>query len=197
MINLLGYSAANAQLLTIPVYAFGCIVCVINSVLSDRFQHRATYIIVPMAMTMVGLIIGLSVDPAKLPGVIYFALFLVAGGIFSGIPTTVAWISNNLAGQWKRAVGMALQFTIGNLVGGTVGSNIFLVKEKPKYRTAYAVLFSFITCSFLSGWTLLFLVKRWNAQKAALVEQAEREGRDLDAEYKDLGDKNPYFKYTL
>ncbi|EEP77001.1 predicted protein [Uncinocarpus reesii 1704] len=97
MINLLGYSAANAQLLTIPVYAFGCIICVANSVLSDRYRHRAAFIIGPMFMTMVGLIIGMAVDPNKLPGVIYFALFLVAGGIFSGIPTTVAWISNNLA----------------------------------------------------------------------------------------------------
>ncbi|KMU86307.1 MFS transporter [Coccidioides immitis H538.4] len=156
-----------------------------------RLHHR------PMRMTMIGLIIGMAVDPTKLPGVIYFALFLVAGGIFSGIPTTVAWTSNNLAGQWKRAVGMALQFTLGNLVGGTVGSNIFLVKEKPKYMTAYSVLFSVTACAFLSGWALLFCIRRWNAQKAALVEQAEREGRDLDAERKDLGDKNPYFKYTL
>ncbi|EFW17244.1 hypothetical protein D8B26_003972 [Coccidioides posadasii str. Silveira] len=197
MINLLGYSAANAQLLTIPVYAFGCIICVLNSVLSDRYKHRAAFIIAPMGMTMIGLIIGMAVDPTKLPGVIYFALFLVAGGIFSGIPTTVAWTSNNLAGQWKRAVGMALQFTLGNLVGGTVGSNIFLVKEKPKYMTAYSVLFSVTACAFLSGWALLFCIRRWNAQKASLVEQAEREGRDLDAECKDLGDKNPYFKYTL
>lgn len=197
MINLLGYSSANAQLLTIPVYAFGCILCVINSVISDRMQHRAAFIIIPMGITMVGLIIGMAADPTTLPGVIYFGFFLVAGGIFAGIPTTVAWVSNNLAGQWKRAVGMAVQFTIGNLVGGAVGSNIFLSSEKPKYISGYATLFAFITCSFLSGWVLLFLVKRWNAKRAVQMEDATKAGRDLDAECKDLGDKNPCFKYTL
>ncbi|PGG97670.1 hypothetical protein AJ79_09129 [Helicocarpus griseus UAMH5409] len=197
MINLLGYSAANAQLLTIPVYACGCIISIINSLLSDRLQMRAAFFIAPIATVMVGLIVGLATPPETLPGVVYFAFFLVSAGIFSAIPTTVSWISNNLAGQWKRAVGMGLQFTVGNLVGGTVGSNIFLSREKPRYTTAWAVLFSFISSAFLSAWALLYLLRKWNARKAVLVEQADREGRDLDSECKDLGDKNPHFRYTL
>ncbi|KAK2789192.1 hypothetical protein FQN52_006284 [Onygenales sp. PD_12] len=197
MINLLGYSAANAQLLTIPVYACGCIVSILNSLLSDRLQQRAAFFLLPIACVMVGLIIGLATPPETLPGVVYFAFFLVSAGIFSAIPTTVSWISNNLAGQWKRAVGMGLQFTVGNLVGGTVGSNIFLSREKPRYRTAWAVLFAFITTAFVSGWVLLAMLKRWNRQKEAKVQEAEREGRDLERENEELGDGSPLFKYVL
>jgi MFS family permease len=197
MINLLGYSAATAQLLTIPVYAFACLLCVITSVLSDRNHHRATFFFVPMGLIVVGLIIGLATDPERLPGVVYFAMFLIGGGTFSGGPSTMSWMSNNLAGQWKRAVSMALLATIANLVGGTIGSNIFLAREKPKYTTAYSVLLAFITCAVLSGWALVFMIRRWNAQRTVLIEQAQQEGRDLDAECKDLGDKNPHFKYTL
>ncbi|KAK2786351.1 hypothetical protein FQN53_006719 [Emmonsiellopsis sp. PD_33] len=197
MINLLGYSAANAQLLTIPVYACGCIVSILNSLLSDRLQQRAAFFLLPIACVMVGLIIGLATPPETLPGVVYFAFFLVSAGIFSAIPTTVSWISNNLAGQWKRAVGMGLQFTVGNLVGGTVGSNIFLSREKPRYRTAWAVLFAFITTAFVSGWVLLAMLKRWNRQKEAKVQEAEREGRDLERENEELGDGSPLFRYVL
>lgn len=197
IVKLLGYSAANAQLLTIPIYLFGCILTVINAILSDRSGIRAPFIIVPMALTIIGLIICLAVSSESKPGVIYFALFLVAGGIYSGIPTTVSWIANNLAGQWKRATGMAFQFTVGNLVGGTVGSNIFMARESPEYPTAFAILLSFISCAFVSGFLLRFLLNRWNVKNQEVRELAEQEGRDLDVEFEEFGDKSPNFVYTL
>ena len=41
------------------------------------------------------------------------------------------------------------------------------------------------------------LLWRVNGKRTEQIRQAEEEGRDLDAEFKDDGDKNPYFKYTL
>ena len=40
--------------------------------------------------------------------------------MFPASPAVVAWIGNNMAGQWKRAVGMALSFSIANLAGGCI-----------------------------------------------------------------------------
>jgi hypothetical protein len=39
-------------------------------------------------------------------------------GIYPGVPSIVNWISNNLAGDYKRAVGMGLHIGLGNIGGG-------------------------------------------------------------------------------
>jgi hypothetical protein len=50
-------------------------------------------------------------------------------------------LGNNLAGQYKRGVGMALQIGIGNF-GGAFASNIFRARDGPRYilGRAYASL---------------------------------------------------------
>ena len=196
-INQLGYTAANAQLLTIPVYFFACVCCIINALSADRLRLRSPFIIIPYISGVIGTIICLTVSPVEKPGVIYFAMFLVAAALFPNTPCIVAWISNNLAGQWKRATGMALEFTIGNLVGGVIGSNIFLERQKPTYSIGYDIEITFMVLGIVIALTQVFTLKRANGIKAEQVKKAEEEGRDLDAEYKDLGDKNPTFRYTL
>ncbi|KAL7912456.1 MFS general substrate transporter [Trichoderma velutinum] len=171
-INLLGYTAANAQLLTIPIYAF--------------------------AFGLSGVIICLVISPKEKPGVIYFANFLVASGLFPTIPGIVCWISNNLAGQWKRSIGMALEFTLGNLIGGVVGSNIFLSREGPEFRTAYLVLASFFSAGIVTTIAQLCLLLWANRADERLIESIPLEDREqLEEERKDDGDKSPFFKYTL
>jgi len=39
-------------------------------------------------------------------------------GIYPAFPGNVTWISVNLAGDYKRAAGMAIYIGIGNLAGG-------------------------------------------------------------------------------
>ena len=197
-INLLGYTAADAQLLTVPVYFFGCIVCVVTATFSDRIRMRSPFILIPYFVGLIGIIICLTVSPKDRPGVIYVAMFLVCAGLFPCTPCIVAWLSNNLAGQWKRAVGMALEFTLGNLIGGVVGSNIFLSREAPKYQTAYHIEVSFystgvVLCLIQIAWLVHENRKRMN-QVQGLSSENERAA--LDAENKDLGDKNPLFRYT-
>ncbi|KAK3044433.1 hypothetical protein LTS18_007362 [Coniosporium uncinatum] len=124
-------------------------------------------------------------------------MFFVAGGTFPCTPAIVAWLSNNLAGQWKRATGMALEFTIGNMMGGVIGSNIYLANEKPNYSTAYNCEAAFVGLGIVVAIVQVVSLRMKNAGKEKRVRSAEEEGRDLDAECKDLGDKNPHFRYTL
>ena len=51
------------------------------------------------------------------PGARYGMLFIIASGLYPSLCGIVAWNAHNLAGSWKRAIGMALQITIGNLGG--------------------------------------------------------------------------------
>lgn len=89
------------------------------------------------------------------------------------------------------------KFTIGNLFGGLVGSNIFLAREKPYYGTAYKFEISMWCAGIVTVLLQAYLLDRANKKKAATIARAEEEGRDLYDEYKDAGDKSPYFKYTL
>lgn len=61
----------------------------------------------------------MALPKKKWPGARYGMLFIVASGLYPPLCGIVAWNANNLAGSWKRSIGMALQITIGNL-GGAV-----------------------------------------------------------------------------
>ncbi|KKP07849.1 major facilitator superfamily transporter [Trichoderma harzianum] len=197
-INLLRYTAANAQLLTISIYAFACIMCVLNAIVADKIQKRFQSIVIPYLVGLSGLIICLVISPREKPGVIYFANFLVASGLFPTIPGIVCWISNNWAGQWKRSIGMALEFTLGNMIGGVVGSNIFLSREAPEFRTAYLVLALFFSAGIVTAIAQLCLLLWANRADERLIESIPAGDRQqLDEERKDDGDKSLFFKYTL
>jgi len=57
------------------------------------------------------------------PKVVYGGVFIAACGIYPAFPGIIAWLSNNLAGSYKRAAGMAMQIGIGNLGGVSYPSN--------------------------------------------------------------------------
>lgn len=115
-----GYTAANAQLMTIPVYSFGAITTVGVSWLADRYKSRWLYIACPFAFSAVGFIFLLAIPHPKYPGLTYAMLFTIPGGLYPAVIGVISWIGNNLAPSWKRAVGIALLMTFGNL-GGAIG----------------------------------------------------------------------------
>lgn len=54
------------------------------------------------------------------PKVVYAGVFIAVCTMYPAFPCVVAWLSNNLAGPWKRGAGMALQIGIGNLGGVSI-----------------------------------------------------------------------------
>ncbi|EME80266.1 uncharacterized protein MYCFIDRAFT_204524 [Pseudocercospora fijiensis CIRAD86] len=80
--------------------------------LSDHFQWRAIFIFFfgQMAVALVGFCILLPLAPhiASQIGPCYFAVMLICIGQYPTNPAGSAWISSNLAGDTKRAMGIAL-----------------------------------------------------------------------------------------
>ncbi|KAK3071716.1 hypothetical protein LTR53_008145 [Teratosphaeriaceae sp. CCFEE 6253] len=111
----------------------------------------------------------------------------------------VTWIANNLAPSSKRAVGMALLISVGNF-GGIAGSNIYLAAEKPRYQTGFGVCLAICILAIMMAFTLRIIYGRENAKKRKLIEE---EGEDAirarysEQELLDLGDRSPFFIYTL
>ena len=68
----------------------------------------------------------------------YAFLFGIPAGVYPPLIGVLSWVGNNLAPSWKRAVGMAVLISIGNM-GGAIGSNIFIEAQKPRYWLGYGM----------------------------------------------------------
>ena len=139
----LGYEAAEAQLLTIPIYVGALISLLVCAFLADRYKTRWQFIVYPYSVALIGFIGLLAVPQSRLPGLTYFFLFPVTMGCYPGVITVVSWVANNIAPSSKRACGMALTLMMANF-GGAVGSNIFLANEAPRYWTGYGLGVGFL-----------------------------------------------------
>jgi MFS transporter, ACS family, DAL5 transporter family protein len=113
---------------------------------SDKLRIRYPFILAALVQLLVGFSIQIS---AASQGVKYFGIYLCMAG-FSAVPGIIAWcalsvnhclvlqlsfmsrLGNNLAGQCKRSVGMALQIGIGNFTA-VIASNIFRAQDGPRY----------------------------------------------------------------
>lgn len=198
-IKQLGYTSANAQLMTIPVYTFAVISVVTVAYFADKTRQRTPFIMGGLGMAVVGLIGELATPHPQLPGVTYFFLFLVAGGFFCPLTCTVTFVANNSAPSSKRAVAMAILISVGNM-GGICGSNIFLSRQAPRYTIGYAVCLAISVAGIIAAYILRLAYARENKKKALLLQTEGPENvraRYTSQELVDLGDKSPFFMYTL
>lgn len=193
----LGYHAATAQLLTIPIYITAALLAILVSWLSDRATKRGAsrwpYVFFPMCAILVGFLIAISGSAAgDIPGVVYAGVFIATCGIYPAFPGNVTWISNNLAGSYKRAAGMAFQIGMGNL-GGAMASNFYRSVDSPKYLLGHGLEIGFVVLGLAAVITLRISYGRINKKR-------ERSGAAeglTDEQLADLGDKSPSFRYTL
>jgi hypothetical protein len=94
VIEQLGYSSANAQLLTIPIYVFAMIIVLVFAFWSDRIQSRSPFIIGGFSIGVVGLIAQLAIPHPRFPGLTYGFLFPVAAGFYAPFVSIVCWIGS-------------------------------------------------------------------------------------------------------
>lgn len=194
----LGYTTANAQLLTIPIYVFALVATVVVAFLSDHYQQRTPFIMGGFAIAVVGFIAELAIPHPKQPGVTYFFLFLIAAGLYCPFTCIVTLVANNLAPSSKRAVGMALMISIGNM-GGICGSNIYFTAQEPKYPAGYGTSLGICMAGIIAAWILRKSYQRENRRRdevlAAEGEEAIR-AKYTEQELLDLGDLSPFYRYT-
>lgn len=81
----LGYSAANAQLLTIPVYFAATVSCLLVGYYADRTGQRGLFTAGSYITIFVGYVIAVA-PPRFIPGLTYASCFIAACGIYPGKP---------------------------------------------------------------------------------------------------------------
>lgn len=195
ILSSLGFSRTKAQLLTVPGYVWGCITCVVQAKISDRVGYRSPMLLMNFAIVTIGFGCIYAINPINNPNAIYGLLYFIIVGIVSSFPGVISWNANNLSGSYKRAVGMALQISIGNL-GGAISSNVYLARQAPYYKLGHGLCMGMGLMGFVSTLVLALSfmyenkqkVKNWKAGKFAHMSM-----EDLSR----MGDRSPLFKYKL
>ncbi|CAE6446279.1 unnamed protein product [Rhizoctonia solani] len=167
IINQLGYTATPANLLSVPVYAWACILTVGVGYMADRIGNRGIFNLIFFTIGLAGYIILVTSRNAALS---YFAVYLAASGIYPLIPNTIAWMSNNVEGSYKRSVAIGMIISFGNL-NGAVSSNIYRARDKPWYSLGHGIVLMYIVIGWVTSLVFIILLRRENAKR----ERGERD----------------------
>ncbi|KAH8922657.1 MFS general substrate transporter [Atractiella rhizophila] len=169
------YSATEANLISVPIYAWACILTVGVGFAADRLKKRAIFNLAFLCVGMAGYIILIA---STSPALSYFAIYLAASGIYPLIPNTISWVSGTVEGSYKRGVTLGAVISWGNL-NGAVSSNVYRKKDSPHYRLGHGIVLIYIAIGFVSSLIFYFGLKRENAKR----ERGERDER--------IGGENP------
>lgn len=193
----MGFTSSQAQLLTIPPYIAGAVSAVVFGKLSDRFMWRLPFIVIPLLLIVAGFVTVLPLAPNITQHIApcYVGVVLICLGIYPTNPAGSAWISGNLAGPSKKAMGIALNICMGNL-GGIVGSYMFLEAEAPGYPTGFGTGLTVVASAVFSSMFLEYSYWRLNKKRAAM-DRATILSTYSEEELSRMGDASPLFKYTL
>ncbi|KAJ4482056.1 major facilitator superfamily domain-containing protein [Lentinula aciculospora] len=144
IITELGFQSWQAQLLTVPPNTLAALSIAFTVWLSIRCDRRAVFIIIAAAV-------------AILAGAQYVGVHLAAAGVYTGNALLLSWPGENVAGQTKRAVAVAMQITFGD-IGAIAGVLIYRPNfvgheyRKPHIIAIGYLLFSIAVASYLQFW---------------------------------------------
>ncbi|KAL1406637.1 hypothetical protein Q8F55_008343 [Vanrija albida] len=194
LVAALGYTAAKAQLMSVPPYVAAAFCTVFSGYISDKIQKRGLVTICFAFVAALGYILLLA---NVNNGANYAGLFLAACGVYPLIPVVVAWGSNNCGGSLKKGVATAIIVSFGNL-GGIISSFIYPKEDGPRYIKGHAVCLGYCGIVIVMAVIMWIYCARANAKKAA--RNAAREHPWTDAEkktFEDDGDHVDWFVYAI
>ncbi|KAI0283389.1 MFS general substrate transporter [Russula aff. rugulosa BPL654] len=209
IINELGFKATAANLMSVPVFAFACLVTLAIAVLGDRIGHRGYRGYINLALLGTAFVGYLILIFSRSAALSYFAIYLAAASLFPVVPNNAAWISSNVEGSYKRSATLALVFSFGNL-NGAVTSNVYRERDIPWYTLGHGIVLMYIAIGWLSSLTYAILLRRENkardrGERDEVIDGIENKRANVDngryrsvAEArKEKGDMWSGFRYTV
>ncbi|KAL3702694.1 hypothetical protein TMatcc_000006 [Talaromyces marneffei ATCC 18224] len=187
----LGYTSSTAQLLTVPIYITAAVVAIGAAWLSDRRKQRSPFLLFFMSLIAIGFIVVIASSGRGAPGVVYLGVFIAVVGIYPAFPGNVTWIAVNLAGDYKRAAGMALHIGLGNMAGA-MASNFYRSQDAPKYILGHALELGFCVAGIIAVLILRRSYETINRRR----DQIDVSQYDAN-QIAQMGDRSPMFRYML
>lgn len=193
----MGYTTTKAQLMSAPPYLAGAVATLLAGRLSDRLKWRMPFIAVPCTLILIGyaVIVSLHGELASHIAATYVGIVIALTGIYPIQPATQAWNANNLAPAGRRAVGVGMLSTIGNL-GSILGSFMYLESEAPRYPTGFGISLALGAAGLVCSLVLELSFKRDNDRRARMSEEEVR-AMYSEEELLAMGNKSPLFRYVL
>lgn len=176
IISALGYTAAQAQLLTVPPYAVATVLTIAVAIWSERVQKRAPFIMGSVGIAIIGYIILLTAKTSQ-PGVSYVGTIFAAAGIYPATAIVLSWPANNVSGQTKRATANAMQISIGNL-GAVLGTQLYRPSTSPRFYLGHGFAIGYLAANLVVVGVLWWVLKRENARKMAGERGVSRKYED-------------------
>jgi len=144
----LGYTANEAQLMTVPPYAVAACMTLVVAFVSDRLKVRGLVMLCTMPIAIIGYAVMANIGDDH-PKIKYGMTIMMATGVYSSVPPNLAWLANNSAGHYKRATAAALQLAIANC-GGILAVFLYPDVDGPKFYKGHTIVLGLL----VSGWFL-------------------------------------------
>ncbi|KAM7184312.1 putative transporter [Naviculisporaceae sp. PSN 640] len=157
----MGYSALEANLMSVPPFVCGAAGLYLFAISSDRHKDRGYHIVGGILVVLVGLILVLTVPTNQGR---YVALCVLLFGSYVPPLLTAAWLSGNTPAPGKRAIVLGVM-GFGNLAGA-IGSGIYRKEYAPEYRTPLFVTLGFVSAALVGYLGYRALLKDVNRRRA-------------------------------
>ncbi|RYP68866.1 hypothetical protein DL771_006405 [Monosporascus sp. 5C6A] len=195
----LGFELLETQLLAM-VLGFYIIIILLGSVwLVKKFNQNIWTMLGFVIPSFVGTVLLMTIPNETLTQHIGLLIcYYITLSFWSAQTLGLSLMSRNVGGQTKKSVTVATNFIFWS-AGNTIGPQVFLAREAPKYYTAFAthlVCYSLlVVVLFLFRWHLVRQNKKRDDIAAAGVAEARDE--NMTHAFEDLTDReNLNFRYV-
>jgi hypothetical protein len=188
----MGYKSTTAQLMTMPVYFTACALTIAVSYLADHCKRRMPFLLAAYSLSLFGFALCASGGG---PHRTYAGIFIASAGCYPAIPCVLSLITNNLAGSYKRAIGLPYILTFG-VLGGAMASNFYRTQDAPKFVLGHSLELGFSAMGLIGSSILAVIYTRINKDRARRLAEGEHLRYSLE-ELSAQGDKAVTFRYTI
>lgn len=188
----MGYQTTTAQLMTVPVYSTAAIITICVALAADRLRLRSPFLITAYFLELLGFALCVTGGGASRT---YAGLFLATCGAYPGTPCCVSILTNNLAGSYKRAVGIAMMVSM-SAMGGAMASNFYRKRDAPDFVLGHALNIGSVCLGLAATCFWTWNYRRINRQRSRRIAAGEHlllTPEELSVQ----GDKAVTFRYTL
>ncbi|KAJ6630309.1 major facilitator superfamily domain-containing protein [Mycena sp. CBHHK59/15] len=140
IVQTLGYTAARAQLMSVPPFSVAFVLTMITAYISDRYQCRGWMTVFASVLCTIGFAMFLGSSNHHVQ---YGSLFLSIPGTYLMAPAISTWNANNAAPHVRRATAIAIGFIMTNSGGILATWLLGSLSPAPKYTKATKILLIF------------------------------------------------------
>ncbi|KAG0256188.1 hypothetical protein BG011_004714 [Mortierella polycephala] len=183
-----------AQLLSSPAYIMGAISTFAAAILADRTQQRGMISMGLAVLTIIGYCMQLFTLNVY---VNYAGVLVISMGQMPLTPIITSWLTTNVGGYAKRAIAVSM-FLLSSSISGALGSQLYKSAGAPRYIKGHLLNIACMALLIIFAALQRCLLKRENNRRNYSVSYGVNPLKHFSkAEFRDLTDKHPAFRYTL